>query len=524
MGIPYRIAGHPVPRHSPAEGGNSPLDKGAGCPADSQASPPSRRALSRARSGHSGPVNSPRPLCRITSLCAALLATSMLAGNMLAGSTMDANTLDANTLDANTMDVPAQTVAPQAAEPPLTFAQALSEAMAHNLDLAADRLQLPVAEAQRITARLRPNPVLTVSGQTLNLLGANFGPSSPLGPNQMNIHTELPWERGGKRQRRLDLADQEVALAEWQLRESLRQTLAATADAFVNVQQAKENLQLAQQNLASLESVVTINTARNRAGDLAAVELERSKLAALEYRTAVEQAQLQLDQAKLQLQQLLGRRTRSANFDVAGPLRREGPPAPERELFQQALARRPDYLAAKAEVARSQADLRLQLANGKADFTVGTEFTRQAASGIAGNTMGLYFSMPLAVNNRNQGEIARAQRQATLAAARQKATEAALESEIALAYRQYEVAQQLLANVERDVLGRARSVRETTAYSYNRGEASLLEFLDAQRAFNDAMQAYNDARANFARALHRLDSATASTLQTLPTPSPGTNP
>jgi cobalt-zinc-cadmium efflux system outer membrane protein len=42
-------------------------------------------------------------------------------------------------------------------------------------------------------------------------------------------------------------------------------------------------------------------------------------------------------------------------------------------------------------------------------------------------------------------------------------------------------------------------------YSYRRGEASLVEFLDAQRAFNDARQSYNDARAEYARSLYTMD-------------------
>jgi cobalt-zinc-cadmium efflux system outer membrane protein len=48
-------------------------------------------------------------------------------------------------------------------------------------------------------------------------------------------------------------------------------------------------------------------------------------------------------------------------------------------------------------------------------------------------------------------------------------------------------------------------VRVITEYSYRRGEASLLEFLDAQRAFNETMQGYNEARAEYARALYLLD-------------------
>jgi cobalt-zinc-cadmium efflux system outer membrane protein len=57
------------------------------------------------------------------------------------------------------------------------------------------------------------------------------------------------------------------------------------------------------------------------------------------------------------------------------------------------------------------------------------------------------------------------------------------------------------------MLAEARDVRETMAYSYRRGEASFVELLDAQRAFNDTMQSYNEARAEFARSLYLIDSA-----------------
>ncbi len=92
-----------------------------------------------------------------------------------------------------------------------------------------------------------------------------------------------------------------------------------------------------------------------------------------------------------------------------------------------ALARRPDYLGFQQLESRSRADLRLQLANGKADYNIGTEFTRQSAWGISGNSVGLYFSMPLRVFNKNQGEIARAQREITMAGARSTALESRFE-------------------------------------------------------------------------------------------------
>jgi len=62
--------------------------------------------------------------------------------------------------------------------------------------------------------------------------------------------------------------------------------------------------------------------------------------------------------------------------------------------------------------------------------------------------------------------------------------------------------------IERQMLNQARDVRDTTAYSYRRGEASFIELLDAQRTFNDTMQGYNEARAEFARSLYTLDALT----------------
>ena len=390
--------------------------------------------------------------------------------------------------------------------------QAIQEALAKNLNLAAEKLNVGVAEAREITARLRPNPVLTVSGQSLNLLGADYSPNTPLGPNQLNIHTDFPIERGHKREERIAVAKQEKSLVELGVREVMRQVIASVQSAFVDVQQAKESLKLAQENLKSLDSVVAINEVRLKSGDLAQVELDRSKVAALQYRTAVLQAELQLDQARTQLQQIMGRRQKLPDFDVTAEARR-GPVAelPE-QLTRLALTRRPDYLADQQTQARSRADLRLQLANGKVDYTIGTEYTRQSAWGISGNSLGLYFSVPLRIFNKNQGEIARAQREILLAGARAEALESAIQTEVERAYRQYTVSRQLLISVEADMITKAKSVRDTTDYSYRRGEASLVEFLDAQRAFNDAMQTVNDARANYSRSLYLIDTVSGATV------------
>ena len=124
-------------------------------------------------------------------------------------------------------------------------------------------------------------------------------------------------------------------------------------------------------------------------------------------------------------------------------------------------------------------------------------------------------SVPLNVFHKNQGEIARAQREINLAAARSDALAANIRTEVDKAYRQYTVSRELLTNVETNMMERAKQVRDTTEYSYRRGEASLIEFLDAQRAFNDAMETLYEARANYARSLYWMDAVSAAPLNTL---------
>ncbi len=76
------------------------------------------------------------------------------------------------------------------------------------------------------------------------------------------------------------------------------------------------------------------------------------------------------------------------------------------------------------------------------------------------------------------------------------------------AYEEFTTARDLVSSIEKDLLQPAQHARDTVAYTYRAGAASLLEFLDAQRAFNETMQSYLEAQANYRRAAIRLDAAT----------------
>jgi len=397
-------------------------------------------------------------------------------------------------------------LAAQTAGAPLdrvTIEQAVQEAVERNLNLLAERYNLSIADARIVTAKLRPNPVLSAGMDYVDFLH-HFNGDNQGGPTEYNLRTDFVLERGGKRERRIEVARSAREVAQLQLLNTTRTLVLDVQNAFVDVQQAKEILALARENLQAFRNIVEVNATRVRAGDLAKVELVRTQVAALQFQSAVRLAESKLKVAGNKLQSLMGRAAPSPAFDVVGALRRDADPVVLETVAAQAAELRPDLLALRKDQARSQAEIRSQLAQGKMDFTVGTEFHRQFYNGNA-NALGFFFSAPLPVWNRNQGEIERARQEQEQILARIRAAEADVRNEVRNAWVQYATSRGLLESIEHDLLDQAREVRTTMEYSYRRGEASLVEFLDAQRAFNDARQSANDARADYARSLYTID-------------------
>jgi outer membrane protein, heavy metal efflux system len=391
----------------------------------------------------------------------------------------------------------------------LTIQQAVVEAVEHNLGLLADRFNVTIADARLVTAGLRPNPVLSIEGDHLDWLGTDYDRINNAGPQEYSIRTDFLLERGSKRARRIEVAEQARTVGQVQIENSVRQLTLDVQNACADVMLAKETLALGRQSLDAFNNVVQLNERRVRDGDLAEVELLRTQLAQLQFETSVRRAELRLMNARARLQILLGRPPGSRLPDVVDSVTAR--PAVElATVLDRALRLRPDLVAARAEQARSEAEVRLQMAQGLVDFSIGAEYRRQDGLAGRGNSIGIFFSSPLPVFNRNQGEIARAHNEEQQLNARRQALELTVRNDVETAFSQYETARATLDKVEQTMLARARDVRQITEFSYRRGEASLIEFLDAQRAYNETMQTYNDAKAEFARSLFLLSAASAS--------------
>jgi cobalt-zinc-cadmium efflux system outer membrane protein len=229
----------------------------------------------------------------------------------------------------------------------------------------------------------------------------------------------------------------------------------------------------------------------------------------LQYRGNAKLAQLALTEARLKLAPLLGRKPDEPPIDIEDRLANtpaaEGPDLGALEVA--ARAARPDLLALHHDQARTQADLRLQVAEGKVDYTVGAEYRREQGVNGRGNMLGLFVSVPLPIFNRNQGEVARATAEHEKANRSVAAVETDIAGEVASAYEEFRSARELLIEIERDLLTPTMQVRDGTTYVYQAGATSLLDVLDGQRAYNDTMDTYFSAQAAYRRAMAKLSLA-----------------
>lgn len=391
----------------------------------------------------------------------------------------------------------------------LTVEQAVQEAVEHNLGLLAERYRVPIAQADQITARLRLNPVLSFGADHLDVLGTGYDDTNRAGPQEFFARTDVFFLGGRKRLRRMAVADHAVTVAELQLRDAIRRLILDVQMTCTAVQLADAEAQLASQNLELFRGLVTLNETRVAGGDLAKVELTRAQIAEMQASFDLRKSVRDRRIAQNNLGQLLGRTSTGRDIQVRGEMREDKQPVVLGQIRGEALRMRPDFRALRAEQVRSSHDIRRQVAEGKVDASVGLEVRRQQGLAGTGNSMGVFVAVPLPMFDRNQGGVERAQQENLAVQARLKAAEQGIRVELENAFIAYETARDLLDSFETGLLHKAEQVLATASYAYRRGDASLIELLDAQRAFNETRRSYNEARAAYANALYTIDAVTA---------------
>jgi cobalt-zinc-cadmium efflux system outer membrane protein len=374
-------------------------------------------------------------------------------------------------------------------------------ALAHNQSLRANRFNIDQSKANEVTAGLKPNPSLSLSFDALPILQ----------PQTIRLDTQIysaglsyTVERGGKREKRVVVAKDNTQIAAQTVTDNERTLRFQVVQAFINVLLAKSVLLLAKDDLANFSQEVELNHARLVAGDLAEGDYLKLSIQKLQFEQDVSAAVLGLVQARVTLRQLLGYQSVTDDFDVKGTLVHTKPSVTMADLEKKALESRPDLQAAHTGVALANDTVSLAFGNRARDWSWGGDYSFQSPSQAG---LGLSFGIDLPIHDRNQGEIARSQATVRQSIETEASTKVGVQADVVNAYYGLQSNEEIVNLYESGYLKQASDSRDISTYAFQRGAATILDVLDAERSYRATQLAYRQALAAQMIAMEQVNEA-----------------
>ncbi len=395
---------------------------------------------------------------------------------------------------------------PLGAQQPLTWQQVRARFEAANPTLRAGQLAVDEARTLETTAFLRPNPTITATVDQLNPFTSN--PYRPLGYTLPLVSATYLHERQHKRELRLDSAKKGTAISGSQQEDLQRTLLFSLRSAFVTALQEKAILGVTRETLADYDRFLAVSQERLKTGDIAQVDMMRLELQRVQLESDLQTAEVNVRTAKIQLLNLMNDRIAPNpaldQFDVTGTFDFTEALMPLEEFRQLAITSRPDVKAALQTIEKAQTDHSLAVSNGSADPTFGVDSGRNPP--IPGY-IGFSVNFPLRIFDKNQGEKERTEIDIRRARHLHEAAVSQVFSDVDSSYAMLNSSLTLLRPYKLKYLDQAAKVRDTIEFAYQRGGASLLDFLGAENEYRSIRLNYLNLVGSYLTAASQLNLA-----------------
>ncbi|HJP91352.1 MAG TPA: TolC family protein [Pyrinomonadaceae bacterium] len=407
--------------------------------------------------------------------------------------------------DQNNLATQPQTQAPATSKRSVTLTDALEIFMRQNLELVAARYDVETADAEKLTARLRPNPQLSVGLSDLPI-----DLSGPLIKEQTYSYgISHTIELGGKRNKRIEFADANSDLARGQFQMAVWQLTNDLKRKFYTVVLNQSLLNLARENEATFTEIVKHTTELVNAGEISGLDLERVEVEKLKFDTDLANSERDYEVALRDLRFVLGGDYRVMDIEVAGTIDYEPYQFSYAELRDKALAERPDLKAAQLSERAAEANIRLQNAQRIPDLTVGGGL-EQVPTGTSSYTFGVGIALP--VSDRNQGERTKALIEKRRAQNQSQLITNQVLSDVDKAFVAFEMQKRRVDLYRTGVIAKVNDIQRLTEVALKSGESSTLDLLDAIRTRRDTLAGFYQTLFDYQMSLLDLELATATPL------------
>lgn len=380
---------------------------------------------------------------------------------------------------------------------PLTLSRVIELAGTNSRDVRIAVTRIAEEEGRFTGAQVRSieNPKLEAA------LGPRIGTTTFV---DVDVSVEIPFERGGKRDRRVAVARAGLQGEKYAVDDARRQAIATAAGAWYRVLQAEERLRLAEERKALAEELFRVARERHQSGDaplfdvnLAQAEMSRAESAIASEKGFVARAR--------------GALAASLGLPSGGDLRVEGD-LKDRSFFdtipsETSLEKRSDLLVALAEVDASRAGVALAEAQRRSDIAFRVGYRHEEGDDIVQGGV----SIPLPFFNPGKGPVQEARARSDRARIDAEARKAAVLSEIEGARSAYTAAAESVRLLEKDGLPRQQENEALARESYRAGKINLATLLQVRRDALDTRREYlerlldaADAGVNLAAAVGTL--------------------
>jgi cobalt-zinc-cadmium efflux system outer membrane protein len=427
----------------------------------------------------------------------------------------------------------------------IALRDAVAAALQNNPRLAAFAWEIRATEAEIMQAGLRPNPELDIEIEGIRweggpsttaregmALSRESGAESGFSESELTISLSQIIELGGKRTKRIALADSKRDLAQWDYEAVRADVLVEVARAFQAVLFAQERLKLHEELETLATDVAQSIEARVEAGEVSPLEGDRANIALATERVELAQAKRDMESARTRLAATWGS-SHPEFASVAGNATQIAP-VPDAEAIAKSIQKNPDLARWTTELAvrRSQTELaRAQRipdptlsfgyrTEGLADRSVTTIGTVENGISFADvepdrsrdDTLVLGLSIPLPIFDRNQGNVAAAEFRESRAAANRQATELTIHTQVHQAREIAAGAFEEATTLEKSVLSVAETTFDKTRKGYELGKFGYIDVLEAQRTLVQARTSHLDALERYHGAMVELDRLTGAQL------------